>query len=196
MGEHDLYGWNMFGFSSITSYCHFLYLSLPRALEFAHMFPFTWLWLWLGSLHKQACLLRSYLLLSSHKTTMAIHSEYPGLKAEIVIAGEALEEYDDDGEPQPKTTTKYIEARSGEHSGVRYTIPSSFFDNYGVKATIRIDGEDMHKSLFFHVKYKRCGVHNIFTSTSAAVVDGKTKDQKFRFSELSRCKVCFLAVTI
>jgi hypothetical protein len=50
---------------------------------------------------------------------MAIHSDYPGLQAEVVVGSESLKEYDDDGESQPKVTTKYVEVNSDAHFGVR-----------------------------------------------------------------------------
>lgn len=119
---------------------------------------------------------------------MAIHSDYAGLKAEIVVAGEVLQEYDDDGQPQPKITTRYIEASSGKHFTLRYSIPRSLFKFYGVKTTVRIDGEDKCKKLWFHTNCKGRGVQNVQIHTSAAVVDGKYMDQAFVFSELSMRK--------
>ena len=65
---------------------------------------------------------------------MAIHPDYPGLKAEVVVDGEPLKEYDDDGVPQPKTLTKYVEVCSDAHFGVRYTIPQGLTGKCGVQS--------------------------------------------------------------
>jgi hypothetical protein len=40
---------------------------------------------------------------------MVIHPDYPGLIAEVVVNGHALRGYDDDGQAQMNTATKYDE---------------------------------------------------------------------------------------
>lgn len=47
---------------------------------------------------------------------MAIHSDFPGVKAEIIVGGQALKEYEDPNDTShANTVTKYIEAVSGAY---------------------------------------------------------------------------------
>jgi hypothetical protein len=54
---------------------------------------------------------------------MAIHPDFPGLKAEVIVNGAPLKEYDDDEKPQPKMLTKYVEVSSNDCFWVEYTVP-------------------------------------------------------------------------
>jgi hypothetical protein len=40
---------------------------------------------------------------------MAIHRDFPDLRAEVVVNGVALREYDDHEESPPRTTTNYVQ---------------------------------------------------------------------------------------
>jgi hypothetical protein len=73
---------------------------------------------------------------------MAINSECPGLKVEVLVEGQALQEYDndDDEESSPKVTTKYIEAHSDKDFALRTTFSAPFPSQYGVAAHVRVDG--------------------------------------------------------
>jgi len=59
---------------------------------------------------------------------MAVLSGYPGLTGEILVDGAALQEYDDDSEPETADKiSKYIESKSGKHFVIHFTVsePSS-----------------------------------------------------------------------
>jgi hypothetical protein len=73
---------------------------------------------------------------------MAINSECPGLKVEVLVEGQTLQEYDadDDEDPTPKATTKYIEAQSDKDFALRTNFSAPFPSQYGVAAHVRVDG--------------------------------------------------------
>ena len=75
---------------------------------------------------------------------MAISPEYPGLEVKIFFRGQQLHEYDDE-DPVPKTTTKYIEARSDSKFVVATTFRPPFSTRYHVRAHLSIDGVSMTK---------------------------------------------------
>jgi len=114
---------------------------------------------------------------------MAIHADFPDLKAEVIVDGEVLKEYDYDGQSQPLTTTKYVEVVSEAHFGVRYTLPMGLKGSIGVKASLKIDGTFMrcysHKN---NRMEKRAVTQSIDTAHSS--IDGSSYSRKFRFSQL------------
>jgi hypothetical protein len=58
---------------------------------------------------------------------MAVHDDCPGLTAEILVGDEPLKEYKDaEEEETPKTTTRYIECRSGAEFVIRTSFESPF----------------------------------------------------------------------
>jgi len=114
---------------------------------------------------------------------MAIHPDFPGLKAQVIVNGECLEEYDDDNGPQPRTLTKFFEVVSDANFGVRYTIPKGLTGIYGTKVRFNIDGKDVggrnhpREALLVH------GNMNRFDSVTTQD-GGMSYRQKFRFSAL------------
>tara|TARA_R110002003_G_scaffold52_6_gene4370 strand:+ start:11107 stop:11484 length:378 start_codon:yes stop_codon:yes gene_type:complete len=114
---------------------------------------------------------------------MAIHPDYPGLHAEVVVGSESLKEYDDDGESQPKVITKYVEVNLDAHFGVRYTIPRGLSGNFGVRTNLNIDGIATCSSTHGYEKINHRNVHNCF-ELAYSNVDGLTYTHKFRFSQL------------
>jgi hypothetical protein len=121
--------------------------------------------------------------------TMAIHSNQPGLEAEVIVNDEALPEFtDDDSELQPKTTTTYVEATSGEYFGVRYTVPADLFEHYGVQATVSIDGVYLQNHVKFQSWYIGQDLRKSIIRQSSGIVNRKEMGQKFRSSELSTGK--------
>jgi hypothetical protein len=118
--------------------------------------------------------------------TMAIYSDHPSLEAEVIVNDEALPEFtDDDSELQPRTTTTYVEATSGDHFGVRYTVPADLFEHYGVQATVSIDGVYLQNHVNFQSRYIGQDLRNSVIRQSSGIVNGKEIGQKFRSSELS-----------
>lgn len=117
-------------------------------------------------------------------TAMAVIPDVDGLKVEVVTNGEPLEEYvDNEEERVPETVTKYIEAKSGEEFGVRWTIAHPY-PEYGVLFDVYLDGK------FIRGAFAR---QHIFVGPSIShVISGRcciVKDewymQKFCFTELT-----------
>ena len=58
---------------------------------------------------------------------MAIHADYPGLTVEIYVDGKPLEEFKNpEEEDVPKTTTRYVECRSGAEFDIRTNFRPPF----------------------------------------------------------------------
>jgi hypothetical protein len=117
---------------------------------------------------------------------MAIYTDYPGLVADVVINGRALEEHRDDESPDSNTTSVYIEAKAGEHFAVRYTLPSTQFTTYSIKASVRLDGTHVRANVYDRNTYKS-DTTQLFDA-SAAYVGGRDVGQRFRFTALTTCK--------
>ncbi|KAI4629254.1 uncharacterized protein J4E87_003516 [Alternaria ethzedia] len=79
---------------------------------------------------------------------MAIDPDHPGLEVTICVDGQPLPEYEDEDEdPAPKTTTKYIEARSDSHFSIVTEFKPPFPTQYHVRSSLCIDGTGMDKAL-------------------------------------------------
>jgi len=115
---------------------------------------------------------------------MAIHPGFPGLKAEVVVDGQALREYDDDQEPQAINVVKYVEVSSDAHFGVRYTLPKGLTGEWGLKAILRIDGTGVGGWNHSRKLIDRKNVTNVLYSTTD-IIDGSIYSQKFCFTQLS-----------
>lgn len=95
---------------------------------------------------------------------MAIAPEHPGLEVTICIDGQPLPEYEDDEEdPAPKTTTKYIEARSDRHFSIVTRFKPPFPTEYHVRAWLSIDGIGMDRRLWlredlFERPFEKAGI--------------------------------------
>jgi hypothetical protein len=120
------------------------------------------------------------------KLHMAIHPDYPGLVADVVVNGRALDEHRDDESPDPNTTSVYIEAKAGEYFAVRYTLPSTQFTTYSIKASVRLDGTHVRANVYDRNIYS-AGITQLF-GTSSAYVGGRNMGQRFRFTALTTCK--------
>jgi hypothetical protein len=121
---------------------------------------------------------------SPFPSTMAVHRDYPGLKAEVIVSGEALPEYQDkEGEVAPKEYTTYVQASSDVLFAIRYTIPSTIFAKHSVQAVIKLDGAEMRSNLFRKTNHRHTG-YTVTYDMSAAHVDGIDLGQRFRFSDV------------
>jgi hypothetical protein len=119
---------------------------------------------------------------------MAISPEHPGLEVKICVHGQQLPEYDDDDEdPTPKTTTKYMEARSDDHFSIVTKFGPPFPAEHHVQGKISIDGVYMAKWFF-----KR---EELFDKTFEGgsirwQKDGEWVKQGFSFAKLNIGKYC------
>jgi hypothetical protein len=114
---------------------------------------------------------------------MAIHPDYPGLSAEVVVDGQPLREYVDDELPQPGIVTTYIEVETNADFAVRYTIPKGLNGVCGVRGNLRIDGKNICSRNIVHKQLEKRDVtkclDSLFLNRGTS-----SYTQKFRFSQL------------
>ncbi|KKY20242.1 hypothetical protein UCDDS831_g04876 [Diplodia seriata] len=76
---------------------------------------------------------------------MAIISDIPGLKVEVRVHGQALDEFPSDDEPDTSdTATRYIEATSGVEFTVRITYDEALdprYKSYDIHSRLELDGK-------------------------------------------------------
>jgi hypothetical protein len=122
---------------------------------------------------------------------MAIHDDYPGLTVEIIVDGKPLEECKDEEEEEvPKTTTRYIECRSGAEFGIRTTFKSPPFVSMSVLIRAHLDGELSAQNIAFD---KRMVDTRIVNQTGSRWKDGTSwRQSNLAFSELELGK-CYQA---
>ncbi|KAI4700113.1 hypothetical protein J4E81_004149 [Alternaria sp. BMP 2799] len=114
---------------------------------------------------------------------MAIAPGYPGLEVTINVDGQPLHEYDDDDEdPAPKATTKYIEARSDSNFSIVTRFSASFSTQYHVRGRLSIDGVKMASWFWLREDLLR----KPFERTSIRWQEGgQPVKQKFSFAKLN-----------
>lgn len=77
---------------------------------------------------------------------MAIHNDYPGLKVEIVVNGQALQEYEDKSDKaNAKVVTRYVEARAGAAFSVVVSFEQPFQNNRGIAMHVLVDGNTIRR---------------------------------------------------
>jgi hypothetical protein len=115
---------------------------------------------------------------------MAIHPDYPGVSVQIFVDGKPVEEYEYEEEKekeQPKTTTRYVECRTG----AEFAIKTSFvppFTPMDMSVRVYLDGSRMDGNVIRkHKMLKRtCTQHQTKWK------DGPMwRASKFMFSKLS-----------
>ena len=76
---------------------------------------------------------------------MAVSDDLPGVEVEIVVKGKALKEYKEEHiEEDERTTTRYIEATSGQEFAIRMKLRSSFkFKGDCIAFYIGADGQSV-----------------------------------------------------
>jgi hypothetical protein len=117
---------------------------------------------------------------------MAIHPDYPGLGAEVIVDGDPLTEYrcdDGDVDDQPNTFTKYVQVASNGNFSIRYTIPQGVYGAYGVRANIKIDGKSVSSHNHNYEQIARRDVTK-WVNTVSSTVDGMDYTYKLRFAKL------------
>ncbi|KAI4655272.1 uncharacterized protein J4E79_008339 [Alternaria viburni] len=115
---------------------------------------------------------------------MAIHPELPGLEVKVCVQGQPLQEYDDDKIPEPNTTTKYIEARSGKSFSIMTEFKTPFPAQYDVLARISIDGVMMDIKIRKRDELFQGWKVNTYRSYQG----GECVKQKFTFAKLNISK--------
>jgi hypothetical protein len=76
---------------------------------------------------------------------MAIHPDFPSLKVEVVVDGAPLQEYEwltsSDENIPTALITKYIKAKPGTNSGIRFDVKPTFkYAKYDLSYRQKIDG--------------------------------------------------------
>lgn len=113
---------------------------------------------------------------------MAICDDHPGLRAEILVDGQPLQEYDDE-EGAPDTISKYVEATSGKEFAVRVIFCQPFTTQHGVQVRLSVDGAS-DRTLFFPPDkiYSPAGATKRGVSFQE---DGKWYRRNYRFTSLN-----------
>ena len=114
---------------------------------------------------------------------MAITS-VPGLKANIVVSGKELQEYDDDEDEaaKPNTVTKYIEAISNASFEIRWYISSPFpHSTHDIRVSVYLDGNLIEEVISPQDRISR-PFHTL--RGTHTLEEGRWFEHKFCFSEI------------
>jgi hypothetical protein len=126
---------------------------------------------------------------------MAIHTDYAGLKVEIVVDGQPLPEYDDETNTAgSNVVTKYVEAESGAEFSVNFSFNETFPTSHDVGVDCSLDGRQVCSSYVRRAKLLSEHGHKIL---GLQVQEGKSWGLKrFRFSDLvvGKFLTCYLHI--
>ena len=121
---------------------------------------------------------------------MAIIKEVPGLELTVDVAGQDLQEYDDDAEeaPMPCTSTKYVEAASGATFGIatRCDPESYIYPDDNIRLKVALDGE--HVCVGSHTPAMTSSGHRNVLDRTRKDLGDRAVIQKFSFVELQFSK--------
>ena len=114
---------------------------------------------------------------------MAIHADCPGLTVEIYVDGKPLEEYEheEEEENEPKTTTRYIECRSGAEFEIRTSFKSPFIP-MDIAIGSSLNGKLVHGIVVTKQNMLKTVAVQSETNWGKR---GSWRASKFRFSDLS-----------
>jgi len=113
---------------------------------------------------------------------MAKLTDVPGLKAEVVVDGKPLKEYNDPDPFPPKTVSKYVQATSGVEFGIFYKFRAPFPRNRTVSMKVTVDGRELDEPL---IPPRDLFDKNGHTSTGPISTNGEQFSvQRFCFSDL------------
>ncbi|KAJ4378252.1 hypothetical protein N0V86_005952 [Didymella sp. IMI 355093] len=114
---------------------------------------------------------------------MAIHKDYPGLKAEIVVNDKALPEYEDPNiKCEPNEVVRYVEAEAGAEFAIRYNYDKTLLKDHDLRRVAYVDGQSIQKKTtkkgalvqssprYFRIAMRR--------------LDGRYTEQTLHFGEL------------
>jgi hypothetical protein len=114
---------------------------------------------------------------------MAIHPDHPGLTVEVTVDDQPLEEYTDaDDVTDPKTITRYTDARYGAEFAIKFNFESPFPANSDVGYKIWVDGKLVKAAFVYQRQLLIRGPY----ITSGAKIKGKAGWylQRFCFADL------------
>lgn len=123
---------------------------------------------------------------------MAIHPRLTSLRAEVIVNGSALREYNDDNDNDVNTTriSRYVEAVSNANFEVCVTIKKEGLSKrYGVRSTVFVDGNRAH-AMALHRSKMGCQVKQTFKGVNS-IVHGHIMEAAFRFYNLAISKLVF-----
>jgi hypothetical protein len=110
---------------------------------------------------------------------MAKFDDVPGLKAEVLVDGEPLQEYDDD-DVESDMITKYIEALSDKDFVLRFTFDMDLTADHGVEVQVDIDGDRCRVAYRPEKLHKPC-----HKSGRSFLKNGQRFERNFRFTALN-----------
>ena len=119
---------------------------------------------------------------------MAILSNCPGLKVEVIVGDTPLEEYEGNGdeESRPNTSFKYVEATTGAAFTVKYYFDDTFRASHGVRINTTLDGKVVSGRI--HRKAHLVKNEGSTISGARSYIRGKAYTNGFRFSEILQGK--------
>ena len=122
--------------------------------------------------------------LTSKRLDMAVLPSLNTFKVEVVVNGEALEEYDDPDASTlpPHIVTKYVEAQSESDFTIKYYFAGAFPKDHVVEAQTQLDGKIVACQYTSIEALRYTGAYTIKGSNSKR--NGEWSIQKFRFSAL------------
>lgn len=119
---------------------------------------------------------------------MAVLDGCPNIKVHVVSNGTSLKEYDDDDEIQaPNTITKYVEVVSGAEFQIHHEILTPW-PKHAIRFGCFLDEQSIAGTIIRKRHYR--GTSHLFVKDGASSYSqGQWSFQKFRFAELSVCKL-------
>lgn len=121
---------------------------------------------------------------SSQPSTMAIHSDGLGVRAEVMVDGQALREYEDPSETsEAHTVTRYIEATTGADFWVKVDAEARLLSRK-LSVVMKVDGKKA-RSVIIHPSKKDSTLE---FKKLRQIIDGREFYSDVCFSELSISK--------
>lgn len=120
---------------------------------------------------------------------MAISDNVPGVKVTVAVDGTDLTEYrDEDLEEEEGTTTRFIEAKTGQTFEVRITVDRGFhFAGDTLACYVSLDGQWVHTPL---IGQDSCRFQS-HCRTSSGALTGDGMLRKYQFAELEgKSSIC------
>ncbi|KAF2833847.1 hypothetical protein CC86DRAFT_400440 [Ophiobolus disseminans] len=113
---------------------------------------------------------------------MTTCDQHPGMKAEIIVDYEPLQEYDDD-EAEPGVVSKYVEAASGKEFAIKFTFTRPFPTQHGVEIKVSVDGEP--DRVLAYSPEELCKAEGHYKRGVGFQKDGQFYRQNYRFTALN-----------
>ena len=117
---------------------------------------------------------------------MAIHSDYPGVKAEVMVNGQPLREYEDPSDTsEAHTVTKYIEVITNTKFEVKVHIEAGAVSEHeDITMRMSLDGQ---RAVYYFGRSSRLK-RTVTLAQTCKLIDGSLFFYDTQYSELSISK--------